>query len=379
MESTWKSPLLNFYGKDFTEGVNDGCLCAKNYGDQNAEYQALRHSVTITDNCHYGKFRVEGGSALDCVNKVVMADVSRLAIGRSVWTFMLADDGKIICDVYVVCTGEDYLVFSEGVEPHAVHQLLKESAEAHGAHVEELTSSIGLIGIDGPYSWELLKELVGVRILGLRYLEFLEKQPIGGAEVHVVRAGKSGEFGYQIIVPVEHVQAVWQQLLDTGKQFDVEPAGYDVQSLCRLENRFINIHREAAATKNPLELNCRVMIDQEKEDYNGEEALKQAMEGELEHRIIGLCLDGAEESTPQLDAKVMIGEQSLGRIVNAGFSPILGKPIALALLAADVAYVGLNLTVELASGTTSAKTVSAPFVFNKSMTVRPQEDSYHNR
>ncbi len=43
-----------------------------------------------------------------------------------------------------------------------------------------LTTDIGLIGLDGPFSWELLKDLIGVKILGLRFLEMLENQKFGG-------------------------------------------------------------------------------------------------------------------------------------------------------------------------------------------------------
>ncbi len=139
------------------------------------------------------------------------------------------------------------------------------------------------------------------------------------------------------------------------------------------------MHREGVAASNPLELNCRVMVDREKEDYVGMDALMSAMESAAANRIVGMVVEGDASQTPDLGAEVKVDDQVFGRIVNAGYSPLLGKPVALALLEASVSYAGLDFDVQSKDGLVSAKTVSAPFVFNKSLVIRPQEDSYHSR
>ncbi len=379
MSATWNSPLLEHYGVSSQTGSNDGCQCAASFAGLESEYKAVRDSVAISDNCHYGKFRVSGADALDVVNRLVMADIARLAIGRATWTFMLKADGQQLCDVYVVCAGDEYLIFSEGVAPEVVKTQLEAAADGHSAKVQDQTQEMALIGLDGPYAWELLKDLVGVRVLGLRYLEFLEKQPLGNGDAYVIRAGKTGEFGYQILVPSDQAAAVWAKLLDAGKAYDAQYVGYEALTQCRLENRFINMHREGVAASNPLELNCRVMVDREKEDYVGMDALMNAMESAAAKRIVGMVVEGDASQTPALGAEVKANDQVFGRIVNAGYSPLLGKPVALALLEASVSYAGLDFDVQSKDGAVSAKTVSAPFVFNKSLVIRPQEDSYHSR
>lgn len=379
MNTTWKSSLVSHYSSSSVLGENDGCEIAKAFAGTDSEYKAVRNSVAISDNCHYGKFRVSGSDAMDLMNRVVMADVGRLAIGRATWTFMLREDGSTMCDVYVVCAGDEYLLFSEGTTPAEVLAALVAESASRSVKVEDLTTNVALIGLDGPFAWELLKELVGVRMLGLRYLEFLENQPLGDGNAYVIRAGKSGEFGYQVMVPNDQAGAVWAQLLEAGQDFDIQPAGYETMNLCRLENRFINMHCEGTATRNTLELNCRVMIDREKDDFIGYEAITEALEGDVENRIIGLSIEGGMNDTPSLGAEVSAEGEVFGRIVNVAFSPALGKPIALALVASDVAYVGLDFQVLLANGSRDATSVSAPFIFNNSLTVRPQEDSYRNR
>ena len=54
---------------------------------------------------------------------------------------------------------------------------------------------------------------------------------------------------------------------------------------------------------------------------------------------------------------------------------MLGKSIGLALVNNDVAFVGLEYNV----GSRTVTTNSAPFVYNKSMDIRPQEHSFHTK
>ncbi len=379
MSNVWKSPLSGVLLQEHTTGVVDNCECPTQFAGQEAEYRAIRESVGISDNCHYGKFRISGSDALDVVNRLVMGDVARLPIGRATWTFMLREDGSMLCDVYVLCLGDDYLLFTEGSDPAYIAEAIYVATGDGSVKVENLTQTVAIFAVDGPFAWELLKELVGVKMLGLRYLEYVEQQLIGGVATMILRSGKTGEYGYQIALPIEHVETVWNALLNAGVDFDAQPVGYDVLTLCRLENRFINMHCEGAASKNPLELNCRVMVDQEKDEYCGYQSLTDSMSIKVENRIIGIRIDGSDTDVPSIGSEVVSEGQVFGKIVNARYSPYLGKPIALALIASEAAFVGLDFSVVHGPQHLAAKTVSAPFVFNKSMTVRPQEDSYRNR
>jgi hypothetical protein len=56
---------------------------------------------------------------------------------------------------------------------------------------------------DGPFAWELLKEVVGVKVLGVRYLAALEEEAVADVPVTVLRAGKTGEYGYLVMAPAE--------------------------------------------------------------------------------------------------------------------------------------------------------------------------------
>lgn len=374
---TINSLLLEQFGEHHTTTSVHGYTTALAFTDAKTEYDRLRQGVGISDQGHYAKFRITGSGALDFLNNLNLPDVARLPIGRAMTSFLLGDNGEIVCECYVIAVGDGYMVFTEGTNVDSAYEYLKANVADHAVNIENITSEVGLIGLDGPFSWELLKELIGVRILGLRYLEMLENQKLGTSSAHIIRAGKTGEFGYLLIVGAAQVGECWNTLMTTGAKFNIQPVGTATLDLCRLENRFPNMRLEGVKVANPIELNCRVMFDHEKDDHKGRAALESVMEEGPARRLIGFRIANSTR-VPGVGDKVVIEGHEIGEVANAMFSHGLEQPIGLALVTVDLAFVGLDYEIKAGDETLTASTVSAPFVSNRSMTIRPQEDSYFN-
>lgn len=374
---TINSLLLEHFGEHHTSTSVHGYKTALAFTDTKTEYDRLRQGVGISDQGHYAKFRITGADALDFLNNLNLPDVARLPIGRAMTSFLLGDDGQIVCECYIIALGDGYMLFTEGTNVDAAYDYLKSNAVDRAVAIENISSEVALIGLDGPFSWELLKELIGVRILGLRYLEILENQKLGSASAHIIRAGKTGEFGYLLIVSAAQAGECWNTLLTAGARFNIQPVGTATLDLCRLENRFPNMRLEGARVANPIELNCRVMFDREKEDHKGRAALENVMEAGPTRRLIGFRVSNSSR-VPSVGDKIVIEGKEIGEVANAMFSHGLEQPIGLALVSVELAFVGLDYEIKAGDETLSANSVSAPFVSNRSMTIRPQEDSYFN-
>lgn len=372
--ATWSSPVAELYQNDVTKTVRNGCDTISRFGSVEEEHGRLRNGIGLTDFSYFGKFLLTGPAALELANRVNLVDVTRLPIQKIVPSFMLNSDGSVLCEVYVVNQGDGYLLLTEGCEPEAVLACLEEEREEVDgpAEITDLTRTVALIGMDGPFSWELAKEFFGMRILGVRYLDVVAGQTVDDVPVTVYRAGKTGEFGYWLRVDAESARRVWERLLADGREYDVVPCGLEAVDLCKLENRFVNVEREGSMAGNVLELNTRILVDPEKDDYRGQNAVAG---GAAERRLVGLHVDSGSE-VPEVGAAVEYRGETIGTVANSGFSFTLGRTVAVALLDADYAYVGLDYDVRAAHATYAAQTVSAPFVLNRSLSIRPQEHSY---
>ncbi len=131
----------------------------------------------------------------------------RLPIGKVASSFLLGEDGSLFAECYLVSSGDSYLLLTEARSSAEVLAYLQHHAANFSVAIQDITLEYGMIELDGPFAWELLKDLIGVKVLGLRYLETLEKQNIGGAATHIIRAGKTGEFGYTLLVATAQAEA----------------------------------------------------------------------------------------------------------------------------------------------------------------------------
>lgn len=372
------SPIVTHLNLSVDCGLRDGLITAACYGDDvQAEYQCVRTRVSLSDLNYYSRVRVSGDDALDLLNHVVLADLRRLPINQAQTTILLKDDASPSAEAYVLNLGDHFLLLTEGVAPNELLARLASLVEEkfHGAEVQDVSSSLGMLGIDGPFSWELLKFIVGIGIIGMRYLEVQPDQTLNGIPFSMCRAGKTGEYGYFILTGAEHITALWDQLLNVGARFDIRPLGYQTLDICKLENRFCNIHKEGAYVDNVLALNTRVMVSADKDDYAGAARIKKLLEAETPARVIGITFSDdvrADHSGLQLGDPVYCGAERVGQLCSLGYSHTLGRLIGLALVESAFAYVGLEYT----AGGHTVRTVSAPFIFNRSLQIRPQEDSY---
>ncbi len=376
------SKIAEHFGQHERAGERDGCLIAPVYDSMEDEYWRIRKGIGLADYSHYGKFRVEGMGALDLINKISYADIVRVPINRMMPSYVLKEDGSLFCEMLVANYGDYYQILSEGVEPEKLFTLLGEEAEKRGpdTSIADETRTQALIGLDGPYSWELLKEFMGAGIIGTRYLEIISGNQLGEIPFTLYRSGKTGEYGYVLQVDANHATDFWLKLLEIGQRFELRPVGYQAIDLCRMENRFASMHHEAGLAKHVLELNTRVMASRDKDDYLGRAAVEEKLNNGIERRLIGMVLEDGKNDPPAL----MIGDvvhaddEKIGEIANLGFSFTLNRWIALGFLNVDYAYVGLDYRIGGHDGDYEARTVSAPFIFNQSLRIRPQEDSYFN-
>ncbi|OJT21413.1 hypothetical protein BO221_26695 [Archangium sp. Cb G35] len=345
------------------------------------QYARLRQGIGIRGDPGMGKFLLSGPGALDAVNRLVLGDISRLPIRKMTYTLILREDGTLLTDAYVVNLGEDsYRVITGPGDAGEIARTVHDTCGGAGVDVEDVTSGSALLSLDGPYAWELLANVAGRAVLGVRDLEVVTDQEIAGVPVTLHRVGKTGEFGYWVQVPSDRAGEVEAALASAGVAYDLTPYGQQVLDICRLENRLLNVALEGAAARNPLELNCRLMVSTDKGDYLGREALERVLATGPERRLIGLVL---EPEGPSWDAPLpAIGEavthrgQRIGTLANVQFSYSLERPIAVALVDPAYAYVGLEHALTASGMPYQALAVSAPFLTNRSLGLRFQEHSY---
>jgi glycine cleavage system aminomethyltransferase T len=225
-----------------------------------------------------------------------------------------------------------------------------------------------IIGLDGPYAWELMSLLVGPEVVGLPYLTFFRTNGI-----LCYRAGKTGEFGYRLVVPDDMLEEMSHRLKDLGAPLDLGSASLEALDQCALDNWFFNVRGEGRHGPSPIELQLQWRVSYQK-SFVGSDALAAHRSEGIRQRLTCIVCEGSLETG---DA-VTLDATRVGTVANAAFSPIRDQWVALALLNLDHAYPGID-GLRIGSNGATGITVSPPVLDNRSLYVNPQIHSYQSR
>src|SRR6202008_1407073 len=76
---------------------------------------------------------------------------------------------------------------------------------------------------------------------------------VAGIKALLLRVGFVGELGYEIHVPASQGEALWDALMEAGREFNIRPFGVEAQRVLRLEKGHIIVSQDTDGLTNPLE------------------------------------------------------------------------------------------------------------------------------
>jgi glycine cleavage system aminomethyltransferase T len=328
---------------------------------------SLRSSVALSRLDHVLCVRVSGEGAFGLIDRVFPRELF-LRDGQLAQGLLLREDGTVFADCHLASDEDDFFLLVEGLSAPELTSHLRAHAPAdEPVAIVDVSATHAILGIDGPYAWELIAMLVGQEAIGVPHLTFFRS-----GDVVLYRAGKTGEYGYGLIVPRHAVDSLWTEITTLGARLDAVEVGRDVLEACALENWYFDIRRDGLTGATPLELQLQWRVSRKK-SFVGSEALAMRRARGITERLT--CL--VSEAPLEIGAEVRQDGGAVGRIVNAGFSPVRELHVAKALLATSWAYPGISgFDVD---GRATARSVSPPIVNNRSLFVNPQVHSYATR
>jgi glycine cleavage system T protein (aminomethyltransferase) len=328
------------------------------------ELRALRGAVALADGDQLACVRVRGAGAHDLLDRVSPRELF-VRSGQLIHTLFLDDAAQPIADVYLGCDEDDYLVIAEGMSGPAVRDYLAAHAGGLDAQLDDTSASHAFLCLGGPYAWELLGELTSPDVIGLPYLGFFHER-----RFTCFRAGKHGEFGYDLLVPREDVAEVRARIHELGRAFDLRAIGPEGLAVAMLENWFWNPRRDVAPGLTPIELQLQWRTSRGRA-FPGSAALDARRGAATQRAVMATAASALAAGAP-----IAAGDRVIGSVLHAEYSPLREEWIAMALLERPLAHAGLT---GLACHGAAVATRSAPALNNLSLYVDPQRHSYATR
>ncbi len=334
------------------------------YGDIMAEYEAVRNSVGIMDMSDRGKIRLSGKEHQKFLQGMLTNDVMKLEEGRGAYAALLTVKGRMLSDMHVYRERDSVLLDLEPGMNITVADLLKKYRLSYKAEIEDLTDAFGLFSMHGPNARSVIESVFGIDVSSMEELSN-SRARVDDTDVLIVRINRTGEDGYDIYVPSESAEHIWNILMETGNDFGIKPVGYDAYNTLRIEAGIPLYGSDMDEETIPIEADIWDALSFEKGCYVGQEVIARIRwRGHVNRHLMGLIVEG--ETVPLSGDEIFAGEKKIGRVTSSVYSPALKRPVALGYVRREFREPGTVVIIELNSGASERALVSElPFYSRK--------------
>jgi aminomethyltransferase len=315
-----------------------GYLSPEVFESVEQEYFAIRNQASLYDVSPLCKYRIAGPDAERFANRLVTRDVTKLAPGRVAYVVWCNDAGRVIDDGTLFRLAADQFLLC--AQEHHLGWLL-DSAVGLQATIEDVAEALCGLSLQGPTSCAVLKRLGLPGIETLRPFGIAHFQ-LDGIDLSVSRTGFTGDLGYELWLDPGDALALWDRLIEAGRDFGLRPIGSRALDMARIEAGFIMTGVDFLAAdhvirpnrgRSPFELGLDRLVDFKKGHFVGRRALLAEQESRSSRfRLVGLDVAG---NKPAANALLYHGKETeIGQVTSALWSPTAKKNIAIATVEA---------------------------------------------
>jgi len=330
-----------------------------------SECRVVRNSVGIFDVSHMGRAVISGEGSTSFLDYVTTNDVAALTVDRAHYSLICNEDGGIVDDVVVDKLAENQylMVFNAGNRDKDLGWL-KKKAEPFSVNIEHVSDQVSMFAVQGPNAQEVLQQVCGEDLsliprFGGRSLD------LEGMKLTVTRTGYTGEDGFEVFTwgaPLEdpsRAVAVWNEILDHGKAFHIQPCGLGARDILRLEAGMCLYGNDITESTSPLQARLSFVVKLAKSEFIGRDALVREKAQGLKKVRVGLKV--LDAGIPRAECPLLKDSQVVGKVTSGTFSPTMNQGIAMGYIPKEYSKVGDNLLVEVRGKNLRAAVVGFPF------------------
>jgi aminomethyltransferase len=329
-----------------------------------AEHTHTREAAGLFDVSHMGQAIViarDHDTAARFLERLVPGDILSLSPGQIRYTQLTNKDGGIIDDLMVTRDpsphGDGKLMLVVNASRKQVDYAWLEENLPAGVKLVQLEDR-SLLALQGPRAEAALSRYCP-EAAGLSFMSAAQAR-FDGVAIHVARSGYTGEDGFELSIPTEHLLAVYDRLLTHS---DIRPIGLGARDSLRLEAGLCLYGHDIDETTSPVEAGLAWSIGKRRRiegGFTGAERILAELKNGPSRRRVGILPEGR---SPAREGSAIAAEgRNIGRVTSGGFAPTLGHPVAMGYVESSFAPVGTRLQLIVRDKPLPGEITSLPFV-----------------
>jgi 4-methylaminobutanoate oxidase (formaldehyde-forming) len=298
-----------------------------------AEHMAIRENVGVYDLSSMAKYLVQGRDALKTLQFICCNDIDG-PVGKVVYTQMLNERGGIEADITVTRLAADkFFIVSPGACGVRDFDFInRHIGKDDFTTLTEVPSGYTMLAVMGPKSRDLLQTLTDADLSNEAFpFATAQEIDIAYARPLAVRMSFVGELGWELYIPTEFSNNVFDALMEAGKAFDLKLVGLHALDSLRLEKGYKHWSADITPDNTPFEAGLGFCVKMQKQDFLGKAALAKHKESGLKRKLVMFSIKDPEplayHDEPIYRDNVLVSENTHG-----AFSHVLGCAIGMCYL-----------------------------------------------
>ncbi len=326
----WERPM--WFAPEGVKPKNEYSYFQPNWYEYTAEEcRVARNGVVMMDLSSFGKTVVQGRDAVRYLQWMCVSDID-VPVGKLVYTHMLNSAGGIECDITIDRRGADcYFVYSSaGVHSRDMNWMHKHIKPDQHVTLTDVTAAYSVLNIQGPKSRDLLQSVTDADLSNAAF-PFLTAWEIDIAYARVLAKRQTfiGELGWELQVPSEFSQDVYDLIAEAGEPFGLKQAGYHALEHLRCERAYREFVLDLAPDDTPFEAGLGFIVKMDKPGgFLGCEALRPQAGQVLNKRMVMFKLKDPE---PLLfhDELIRMDGKVVGYLTSGAYGFTLGSAVGM--------------------------------------------------
>ena len=328
------------------------------YGSMLNEAKAVRTFCGLFDASHMGEIVVSGQGAFDFLQRLTTNDISLIKHKQQQYNLFLNYKGGVIDDLMIYHCKDHFFCVVNATNKNKVYDWLWENKGADDVEIIDKSAKTALICLQGPASVDVMEAVFGRRIRTLKYMYFTE-QDSQSMKILISRSGYTGEDGFEIYTDWDDALAIWDMIVEKGRNFGLVLCGLGARNILRIEAGFPLYGHELSEKVSPFESSLGWVVKLNKDFVGKEEIIKAKREG-LKRKRVGFIMEG--RAMPRYGYQIYFQGRVRGRVSSGAYSPNISKFIGMAYFAFEYADKGVPIEIEIRNKLYRATIRNYPFV-----------------
>ena len=321
------------------------------------EHMAVRTACGLFDVSHMGEIICRGKDALANINLLLTNDYTDLQNSHARYSPMCNEHGGVVDDLIVYKIADDkYFIVVNAANKDKDFAWMK-AHQFGDVSFEDASDDFAQIAFQGPNSEAVLQKVCSETDIPQKYYTCNFNAKVGDFDCIVSRTGYTGEDGFEIYTDANDAPAVWNLLLENGKDEGLIPCGLGARDTLRLEAAMPLYGHEMNDDISPKEAGLGFFVKMDKPDFIGRQAIEAA--GTPARRRVGLKATGRGIIREAQD--VFIDGEKIGFTTSGTHCPYLKQALALAIIDSNYKDIGTKVQVDVRGRLVDAEVIKLPF------------------